>query len=300
MKNKIQISIPATSANLGPGFDCLGLALGLYNHFTCQPYRENIILGEVCGPKDETNLFIRAYNAVKALVAAPKNAGIRVHFDCEIPPARGLGSSAALIVGGAIAANELFEAKLSHTQLLQICSELEGHPDNVAPALFGGLTASFTSVKEDGETFAYTQKTPLDGRFKFVVLIPSFELSTAASRRVLPKQIAFGDATYNLSHALGLTLALGQGNSTIVKESLEDRLHQPYRGTLINDYERIQRIAKETGALGAVISGAGPSVLTIWDSCSYNQLAAKLEAEKLDAVWQARYLPVCPTGAVIS
>ena len=242
-----RIIVPATSGNLGPGFDSLGIALNIYGHFVF----------EDSSSSDADHLAVKAYQKALEWMDA-KGPGIKVHTPQEIPMARGLGSSAACIVAGVLAAGHVSGKDVPKSELLQMATEIEGHPDNVAPALYGGLVSSGL---RNGR--AFSGKLALSEKLSFAVLIPDFHLSTAKSRSVLPKSISLSDATYNLSQQ-GLSIsALANGDPELISHAFDDKLHQPYRFPLVDEAEKLIAIAKESGALAVTLSGAGPSLLLI-------------------------------------
>ena len=221
--NKITVRVPATTANIGPGFDSMGCALALYDRLTCEvlPAGELRICGCPAAYQNEDNLAVQGYRAVLKRLGLP-DEGLSLTIEAEIPVCRGLGSSAAMIAGGAAAANLLHGASLSSAELLAVTNEIEGHPDNLAPAIYGGLTASLV---EDG--IPRTVRLPLSPTLRCVAAIPDFELSTHMARAVLPKEVAFVDAVYNASHAAVLAGALGSGDRELIAMALRDRLHSP-------------------------------------------------------------------------
>lgn len=254
----IEVKIPATSANLGPGFDTLGLALNLYNTF----YFEEISTGlEIsgCDPslRNEDNLvYLSMKKTFEQIGYHPK--GIKVIMDSNIPISRGLGSSASCILGGVIGANELAGNPLTREEVFKIATDIEGHPDNIAPALFGGLVVSIM----DGQDIYYS-KVKIAKGLKFVALIPDFTLSTSQAREVLPSSIDYRDAVYNVGNVSLLLSALINGDFSLLKVALRDKLHEPYRGNLIPGYKDIVSKCYQLGCLGAYLSGAGPTIMVI-------------------------------------
>ena len=289
----ITIRVPGTTANLGPGFDCLGLALGVYGYFTFEE-RESGLEFENVAPEfqNEDNLAIRGYRrAIQELGLA--QPGIYLHIESDIPVSSGLGSSASLIVAGVVAANELHGRLLNSQTLLNLVTELEGHPDNVAPALLGGVTAS---LLYGGNVI--TMQCPISDQLRFAVLIPDFSLSTAEMRAALPKQIPFADAAYNIAHAAVLLKALEAGDFDAIAAAMDDKLHQPYRSPLIHEYDEIRSRALEAGALGFAISGAGPTLFCVYrDEGFYWRM--KQAVRSLKHAWRVMPLPVDRVGAVV-
>lgn len=256
----INVRVPATIANLGPAFDVLGLAVTLHNTVEAEraetPWVEVHGEGEGRLPADATNLVYRAAAAVA------ERAGVRAAFALRcrnrIPLARGLGSSAAAIVGGAVAANALLGSPLAPADLLDLAWAMEGHPDNVTAALLGGVVLSEVSSGR----LAWTRLEPrLDA--SLVAAIPEFAVATEAARRVLPAQVAFRDAVTNVGRAAWLVAALLTGRQELLPHALDDALHQPYRAALIPGMERVVAAAREAGAFGAVLSGSGPTIVAV-------------------------------------
>lgn len=256
----IKIKVPGTSANIGPGFDALGVALNVYNSFIFKeiPYGLEII-GSNKAFANERNLVYRSMLEVFDRIGySPK--GIRVEMNTDIPISRGLGSSAACILGGVMGANELAGSPLSKEEVLEIATEIEGHPDNIAPALFGGLVVS---IMEDKKVF-YNKINVCPG-IKFVALIPDFTLSTKEARAVLPSTISYKDAVYNVGRVSLLLSSLSNGRFELLKHGVKDSLHQQYRGNLIPGFFDIFNKCEEIGSLGIYLSGAGPTIMTIID-----------------------------------
>jgi len=284
--NKITVRVPATTANIGPGFDSMGCALALYDRLTCEvlPAGELRICGCPAAYQNEDNLAVQGYRAVLKRLGLP-DEGLSLTIEAEIPVCRGLGSSAAMIAGGAAAANLLHGASLSSAELLAVTNEIEGHPDNLAPAIYGGLTASLV------------ERLPLSPTLRWVAAIPDFELSTHLARAVLPKKVAFTDAVYNASHAAVLAGALGSGDRELIAMALRDRLHQPYREKLIPEYNKVKTAAEQCGAIAFCISGAGPTLLALTDEASFAaQFAEKCKC--LEHRWNIMELAVDTEGIV--
>ena len=251
------VRVPASSANLGPGFDSFGIAWQLYNEIDFQLTEEGVSI-EGCAEeyRNPDNLAYRAYHRTLRRCGVPFT-GVAIRFmRCAIPVSRGLGSSAALIVAGVMAANELHELGLTRQEMLLLATEVEGHPDNVAAALYGGLTVS---AMDGGR--AITRRFPLSGRLNFAALVPPFELSTELARSVLPAQLPREDTVFNVAHAALLLRALGDGDAELLNFAMDDRVHQAYRAKLIDGFKTARIEAQECGAAGICISGAGPTIL---------------------------------------
>lgn len=257
----INIQIPATSANLGAGFDALGLALTYYNYARMEEW-DSIDIESDDGldvPKDEKNLI---YVSAKDLynVCGKKLEGLKLRQTSNIPMARGLGSSSACIIAGLVGANTMLGNPLTKDDLVDLAAQIEGHPDNTAPALLGGIvTAVFDGKK------VHWVKQEVNTKLKFVAIIPDFELKTEKARACLPKEISHKDAVYNLSRAALFSASLLTGKLENLRTAVHDRLHQPYRMELIPNAREVFDIAYNHGAYGAYISGAGPTIMAIVD-----------------------------------
>lgn len=258
---RVVVKVPASTANLGPGFDSLGMALSLYAWVSMAPAektRITLVGDNLTGvAQDKTNLIYAVAQSVfaKAGVEIPElDIGIR----SDIPLTRGLGSSASAIVGALVAANALIGEVLSTDELFQMATALEKHPDNVGASLYGGIIVAAW----DGTRAEHLRIEPPAG-MDVLVAIPEFELSTKKARNVLPEQISMQDAVFNVTHSSLLTAALASGRLDLLAHAMRDRMHQPYRAALIPGMEKILREATEHGALGAVLSGAGPTLLML-------------------------------------
>lgn len=252
------VRVPATIANLGPGFDALGLAVRIHNVVDVEPADRTTVAVEGEGaavlPRDERNLVVRAAQAV-AEQAGLDLPPLRITQQNAIPLRRGLGSSAAAIVGGVVAANRLLGDPLSVDALLAIAARLEGHPDNVTPALLGGFTVSVL----DGDAVRWA-RVPVAAPIRIVLAIPEVEVATAEARRVLPPTVRFEDAAFNVGRAALLVAALSTGRLDLLPTATEDRLHQVYRSALVPGINAALGAARDAGALGVVLSGSGPTV----------------------------------------
>ncbi len=254
----IKIRVPATSANLGPGFDSLGIALNLYNDFLFEETLGGLeIIGALSSEEDKDNLVYTSMLKTFDLIGY-KPKGIKLKIESKSPVSRGLGSSASCIVAGVMGANEIAGSPLSQSEIFKLSTEIEGHPDNIAPALFGGLVVS---LMEDKEIY-YNEINVAEG-LKFVAIIPDFPLSTKSAREVLPTEVAYKDAVENISRVCLLISALSNGRFDLLKHGLRDNLHQPYRGKLIEGFEEVLSKSYELKALGGYLSGAGPTIMTI-------------------------------------
>ncbi|NEP18538.1 MAG: homoserine kinase [Leptolyngbya sp. SIO4C1] len=280
MPTTATVTVPATTANIGPGFDCLGAALTLSNRFILTPSQQLQIT--VSGreaqrvSRSENNLAYRAFAALYQKLGQPPPP-IRLAIELLVPLSRGLGSSSTAIVGGLVGANLLAGSPFDQAALAALATELEGHPDNVVPALLGGCRLTAT----DG---GHSTLCPVDWHRSVVpiVAIPDFELSTAKARQVLPETYSRADAIFNAAH-LGLLLqGLASGNGDWLRAALRDRIHQPYRQALIPGYEAVQQAAIAAGAWGLVISGAGPTLLALASSDSTAAVQQAMQAAWAD------------------
>lgn len=255
----IRVKVPATSANVGAGFDSLGLAVSLYNEFTFEDAEqlEIVSLDDVSIPTGPSNLVYRSAKAVYDQLSLPM-PGLRITQKNAIPMARGLGSSSSCIVAGILGANALLGNKLTSRQMLTMATAIEGHPDNVAPAMLGGFV---TSVFDQGQV--YSVKKEIDGGLAFAAFIPDFKLLTEKARAALPKTVSHKDAVYNLSRAALATAAFCDGDYELLSIATKDMLHQPYRLPLIEGGEELFATMHDLGALAVYISGAGPTIMAV-------------------------------------
>lgn len=290
----MMIRVPASSANLGPGFDSFGIAWQLYNEIDFQLSEETVIEG--CAERfcNEQNLACVAYRRVLERCGV-HDEGVAIRFGrTGIPVSRGLGSSAALIAAGVMAANELHELGLTRDELFLLATEVEGHPDNVAPAIYGGLTVSAMSGGR-----ALTRRFPISEALNFTALIPPFELSTALARSVLPESVSREDAIFNVSRAALLLRALGDGDAELLAFAMDDRIHQPYRARLIDGFSHARIEAQECGAAGICISGAGSTLLCV---ASRPDFPERMETALSMALpgWELKVLTPDLNGAMIA
>lgn len=295
----IKVKVPATSANIGAGFDSLGVALGLYNYVWAEETDGGLQIDikdetEAFIPKDERNLV---YCSMKALFdrVGYKEKGLHLILENNIMVTRGLGSSSAGIIGGLLAANEISGNKLSNDELVDLATELEGHPDNVAPALLGGLTVSVA----DGRKVKYV-KLDMPDDLIFAAFVPNFRLATKKSRSILPRIVTMRDAAYNLSRSSLFVASVMTGNYRNIRTAVGDRLHQRYRKKLIPHIDELFNMAYKEGALGVYLSGSGPTIISIVkndNSLFYGRMSGYLN-KKLSN-WQLHMLPCDNTGATV-
>jgi len=256
----VKVSIPATTANLSPGFDTLGMALEFFNTVEMEERAAGLTIeiqgeGEDYLPRDERNIVYRSARELFNL-AGYEPKGLWINLVNRIPVARGLGSSSAAIVGGLLAANELSGSRLDEAAILDLAIRIEGHPDNVTPAYLGGMTVSCMT----GSRANYI-KTAFPPELRTVVAVPEFQLSTEEARRILPQEVSLKDAVYNVSRSSLLVAAVLTGQFDLLGVAMDDKLHQPYRARLIPGLEKVFAAGKQAGAKAVVISGSGPSII---------------------------------------
>lgn len=294
-----KIFIPATSANVGAGFDCLGLALDLYNVIEYEVLKEKKLIIELADndkgriSRGSNNLIYKTITTTLKILGK-KTPGLYIKETNNIPLARGLGSSSACIVGGIAIANDIAGSPLTKKEMLAIATEMEKHPDNVAPAIFGGFVVS---VIENGKVECIKVTPP---PFKYAVFIPNFALKTSKARAVLPTELSYKDAVYNISRAALTATALATGNIEILKTSINDKMHQPYRKKLIPNYDNIINIANKSGAIAAYLSGAGPTIMALVEEDNdefYDNATEKLG--NLNSVWEVKMLNTDKNGLII-
>lgn len=255
----IKVSVPATSANVGAGFDALGLALSMHNTVTFEEC-DHLDIQSSDGsliPTGTSNLVYRSAKAVFDQLGQPLK-GLKIRQENPIPMARGMGSSSACIVAGILGANALLDNPLTQRQMLTLATSIEGHPDNVAPAMLGGFV---TSVYDEGQV--YTVKKDINEDLAFAAFTPNFKLLTEKARACLPQNVARTDAVYNLSRAALATAAFCDGDYELLKVATKDALHQQYRLPLIPGGEQVFELAWDLGAYAVYISGAGPTIMAV-------------------------------------
>ncbi|MDJ0624743.1 MAG: homoserine kinase [Candidatus Caenarcaniphilales bacterium] len=278
------IDVPATSANLGPGFDCFGLALQLYNKFLFQVindepgklvFRSNLHLKQ----NPRTNLVYKAYCFTLKCIGYPTIPGLDVSVISDIPSARGLGSSATAVVAGVLAAGAVSKTNLRLSEAIEIATEIEGHPDNVAPAILGGMTVSIQD-----KNGVYSQKLDWPEELTVLVGIPDTKVRTQSARRVLPKTVSFEDAVFNLGRSSLLISSLLTKDWRGLNIAMQDKLHQNARASLIPGFNRIITKVLECGAIGCVLSGSGPCILSVVDNS--NPLAVEMSSNTIVSIWK--------------
>ncbi|WP_297632471.1 homoserine kinase [uncultured Clostridium sp.] len=252
----IRLRVPATSANMGPGFDCMGVALNLYNEFEFEEIKSGLKFEgfeeEFC---NKNNIVYKAMMEVFKRTHYPFN-GLKIKLvKNNIPIARGLGSSSSCIVAGIYGANYISKKKLTEEELLDLAVDIEGHPDNVAPAILGGIVIAIRCEKK-----VIYEKIENKKKLEFISVIPDFKLETEEVRSILPKKLTYEDSVYNIGRATLLAIGLNNGNTDVLREACKDRLHEPYRNSLIKGIDLIKKEAYNSGALASYLSGAGPTI----------------------------------------
>ncbi len=290
----IKVTVPASTANIGPGFDTLGLALNMYNVYEFEEISEGLTI-EGCPDKfkNEDNLVYKSFQRAAEIIGRNVK-GLKISMHTDIPVSRGLGSSSACIVGGVFGANALLNGNLSKHELFKIAVDIEGHPDNIAPAVYGGLTAS---IVEGGEPYCVNYN--ISEKLEFCALIPDFETSTSEARKLLPDEVSFRDAVFNVSRIAVLLKALEEGKSEVINAALQDRLHQKYRKTLIYECDEVQKICEENGTTAFFISGSGPTLMNIIENSDFTN-KIKNSIINLKHNWEIRYLLADKKGVIVT
>lgn len=283
----IKITVPATSANMGSGFDSMGVALRLYNEVSLAPsdHVDIHVHGGARVRRDASNLIYKTVSHVYDLCGKTLH-GLKIIEKSNIPKTRGLGSSSACIVAGILGANELLGRPLSQREMIDLAAQLEGHPDNAVPAMIGGVVVSVL----DGGHVYYTQ-LPLKERLLFTALIPDFQLNTGRARAALPEQVRHEDARFNVARAALLAASLSQGKLSNLKIAMQDRLHQDARFAMIPGGRELYDRLYEAGALGVYISGAGPTLIAV-TRAGNRRFPDALRAQKSEALSGFHILPL--------
>ena len=299
MPTKATARVPASTTNLGPGFDVLGLALQLYSTISLEEIDAGTEI-QVAGvdvdklSNNENNIAYRAANVVFDK-AGYKPSGLRLVLTNGIPAVRGLGGSGTAILGGLLTANALCDEPFSRSELLDFATEFEGHPDNVAASLLGGLVVSMMEKHH-----VHCIQLDCDSALRVVVAIPNFSLSTKAARRVLPQTVDFADAIHNVSRSSMLVAAIATGKLEMLSLAMADRLHQPYRSSLIPGFDDVAESAMHAGALSVALSGAGPSVAAYCTTATdevATQMVGAFERNQISC--DVKVLPIDSTGATV-
>lgn len=291
----IKVKVPATTANMGPGFDSIGMALGIYNIVYAEEIKEGLEIviqdGNPDIPTDETNLIYKTICAFYKNINQPV-PGLRIIQQDSIPHTRGLGSSAACIVAGLHIANAMSQSFFSKEELVQMAAQLEGHPDNTTPALLGGMTIG--AMNSDDMKYV---KVHVAENLHFAVMIPDFTLSTELARGVLPQTVPLKDAVFNASRAALLTASMLTGDMDNLELAMQDRLHEPYRAKLIPHMNEILEQAREYGAKGTFLSGAGPTLMAVVKNVVAFRKEMVSFLEGLENKWQVQMIQADNEGA---
>ncbi|WP_455525551.1 homoserine kinase [Peptostreptococcus stomatis] len=297
----IRVKVPATTANMGPGYDVLGMALSQYSTFQCQE-DDKISLTikgleseKLVNQDHEANLVVRSMNHLfKYVDKYPK--GYKLEIINDIPLARGMGSSASAIVGGLLVANYLVGADLNQDEILKLATQIEGHPDNVAPALMGNIVLS---TKAPDDQVIYHSIKPFDD-LTCVLFIPDYEVSTSMSRAVLPQSISMADAVHTSGHLSLMLAGFMTGNKDLIGKTMVDRLHEPYRKSLIKNFDDFKASALEAGAFAFSLSGSGSTIIAYCDhdSAPHVKRAFKEVSQKYSISGTSKIIAPCSQGAV--
>ncbi len=291
----LKIKVPASTANMGPGFDVLALSFKLYNEFIFEDSKELIINTPNKRYNNKNNLVYRTLVQIleEKGIEAP---ALKLTMTNEIPISRGLGSSATCILAGVIAANRYLKKKMTTEEIYLKAVAIEGHCDNISSQFFGGLTLS---MREEDRIFY--RKANIPSGLLCTALIPDFTLSTKKARAVLPETVSLTDATYNLSHAMLFVESLKNGQFKDLKYFLKDKLHEPYRSSLIPNFDRIIQKAYDLGAYGAFLSGAGPTIMILRKN-EENSFKKNIQnyLNTLEDQWKAVDLSIDNEGTIIS
>ena len=297
----IRVKVPATTANMGPGYDVLGMALSQYSTFQCQE-DDKISLSikgleseKLVNQDHEANLVVRSMNHLfKYVDKYPK--GYKLEIINDIPLARGMGSSASAIVGGLLVANYLVGANLDQDEILKLATQIEGHPDNVAPALMGNIVLS---TKASDDQVIYHSIKPFDD-LTCVLFIPDYEVSTSMSRSVLPQSISMADAVHTSGHLSLMLAGFMTGNKNLIGQTMVDRLHEPYRKSLIKNFDDFKASALEVGAFAFSLSGSGSTIIAYCDHDSAPHVKRAFEevSQKYSISGTSKIIAPCSQGAV--
>ena len=256
----VKITVPATSANLGIGYDCLGMAVSLYSTFTFERAERLTITGCPDKYRNADNLVYRSFELALAHWGE-EPFPISIDIDARIPVSRGLGSSSTCTVAGIMGAAALTGRIVGRAEAVSIATEMEGHPDNVAPAIMGSLVCSFTPEGELPRCIRYEVARGLH----FVTVVPPYEVKTEEARKIVPGEVALSTAVWQMGRISGLTRGLEAGDMSLVAAACDDKLQEPYRRTLIPDYDEVRRVCLDGGAAAMWISGSGSTLMAVTD-----------------------------------
>lgn len=298
---KVKVRVPGSSANMGPGFDSLGLALTIYNYIEAEEKDcgLEIVINDSEAkdylPTDEKNLVFKSMKYLYEKADA-KMPGLKLTLTSEIPVTRGLGSSSACIVGGLLAANELLGNRFTPREIITMATKIEGHSDNVAAAFLGGFTVS---VFDKDEVFYYSHK--IEDGLKCLVLIPDYGVTTQKARNTLPGYYPKRDVAFNISHTALMVASMVSGNYENLLCAIDDRVHEPYRRLFIDGYQKLYNKLKSYGALGTYISGSGPTLASIVeaDDAEFFYEDIKEYTDKAFPTWRVKLLDIDNEGAKV-
>lgn len=295
----IRVKVPASSANMGAGFDTLGVALNMYSRLEVEEIDCGVEVKTLNAngyvPQDKSNLVYRAMDEV--FKATGRNVkGVRIVQDSAIPMTRGLGSSSGCIIGGMLAANVLTGRTLAYRDILNLAAKMEGHPDNVAPALYGGMCISMM----EGDK-ALVKSIKLDPKIKFAIMVPDFFVATKKSRGVLPAYVTRQDASFNIQRSSMFVAAMASGDMDMLKFAVQDKMHQQYRKVYIDGFEDIMKMSYECGSRATYLSGSGPTIVSVIDK-DYHEFTNRMHGffEENSHQWMCRVLDVDNVGSVVS
>lgn len=289
----IRVRVPATSANIAVGYDCMGLALSEIAQVDFEQIPSGLVI-EGCEAAycNEDNLIYQAF--CKALDYMNESiTGLKMVVDTNVPYARGMGSSATCIVAGIAGASAMFNNKMTLDEIFQLATEMEGHPDNIAPAVFGSLCVS---IMDEGK--AYVTQFKVHEDLKLVTLIPDFEVSTKEARKVLPTTMSYADAVYQMGRCVALSTALQNGDEEMIRLACKDRMQQPYRAKLIPQFDHIKDLCEKYGMITMFISGSGSTMIAL---CKQQENAEALmeEVKQTYSTWDVRLLKCINEGVQV-
>lgn len=286
----IRVSVPATSANIAVGYDCMGLALSETAHVSFEQIPSGLqIIGCEAPYCNEDNLIYQAF--CQALHYMGKSiSGLKMIVDTNVPYARGMGSSATCIVAGIAGASAMFDNAMTTDEIFQLATQMEGHPDNIAPAVFGALCVS---IMDEGK--AYVTRFHVNEDLKLVTLIPDYEVSTKSARKVLPTTMSYADAVYQMGRCVALSTALQNGDEEMIKRACKDRMQQPYRAKLIPQFEHIETLCAKHGMITMFISGSGSTMIALTKDQDKADALMK-EVKETYSTWDVRLLKCVNEG----
>lgn len=292
MTQSVRVRVPASTANIGPGYDCLGMALTLYADFRFTLSDQLIVTGCPEAYRNADNLVLQAFRRVYEKAGKPAPT-VKLEIQSDVPVSRGLGSSSTCIVAGLAAANAFLGSPYTKDDLFQFCTDIEGHPDNAAPAVLGGLTASFMTGKT-AKTVAFNPHED----WRFVAVIPDYEVRTAEARKIVKKEIDLSTAVHSVSHALAMVRGLELGDEALVGAACDDLLHEPYRRTLIKEYGSLRERALKEGTATFFISGSGSTLI----AATMKEEVAENFVKSVNAMYPTfgvKILRVCRKGLMV-